>query len=265
MAANAPDEFTTSLRSLSRKQSTSIDLFEQSTDDMQNLASIGITQDMCQPVSLTASDVIIYDVALSDEITNQVTVEENARGELVLNFYEGDKHDCLKFLSNGDIVVNGETTISPSSTAVTCEEIPIVSTASARIRNSEYSLTPYGNASDYTKHLTVYSKNDCEWGLSTLAGATTSAVATIICNFVSLVVGAQIVVSIFTSVATSMITNCKVYGMEDAYFSWKFSVYQRSDSNALDYYNMYTGWCYSRRNCAGTAYPHTYYYHNYFT
>lgn len=202
---------------------------------------------------------------MTDEITNQVTVEENSRGELILNFYEGDKHDCLKFLSNGNIVVNGEATISPSSAAVTCEEIPIVSTASARIRNSEYSLTPYGNASDYTKYITVYQGNQCEWGLSTLVGSATSTIATIICKYVTMVLGAQITISIFSSVASALITRCEIYGMEDAYFSWKFSVYQRSDSYALDYYYKYTGYCYSRRDYAGTSFPHTYYYHNYFT
>ena len=77
--------------------------------------------------------------------------------------------------------------------------------------------------------------------------------------------GLSIGISIFSGVAAAMITHCEIYGMEDAFFSWEFNVYEREDSMSIDRYYRYTGHCYSRRGLDGYAFPHTYYYHNWFS
>lgn len=89
--------------------------------------------------------------------------------------------------------------------------------------------------------------------------------AAILCAAVSAGIGYSIGYSIFSSIAAEMITRCKVYGMEDEFFSWYFDRYERKDSMSLNRYYKYEGACYSKENLKGHKYPHIYYYHNWFS
>lgn len=134
-----------------------------------------------------------------------------------------------------------------------------------RARYDEFSLTPWGSASEYNIDRGVYAGNRCEWGVETIANLLVATVAAIIAAKINPEVGCSIAIAIFTTVASSMISNASIYGMEDAYFSWEFARYERQGSYSLDTYYEYTGACYSRPCKQGTTYPHTFYRHNYFS
>ena len=134
-----------------------------------------------------------------------------------------------------------------------------------RMRTAEYSLSPFGSASKYTTYVKSFSGNAVSWGTSTAASLVLGTMTTIICSAFNIGMSVSIGASIVTGLASSMLSYYRVYGMQDSFFSWKFDMYNRSDSMSIDRYTKYTGACFSQKNFQGTRYAHTYYEHSYFS
>ena len=238
----------------------------QIKDDLHKLEKVGILSDMCHPSRITSSGAIEYTVDFSDTISDKITIYENDNKDLTINFYEGNTHTVLQFLSDGRLSVNGGKAVPYKATEIYyTPSLRGSSSGPLRMSNVEYSLSPFGPASSYTLYCGTYSGTKCSWGVATLVGLATGAVATIICAAVNAGLALSLGASIFSGVAAALITRCEIYGMDDAYYSWQFEKYERTDSMSIDRYYKYTGACYSRKNLAGTAYPHTYYYHKWFS
>lgn len=240
-------------------------MYNQVLTDLTDLRSACVEPELCTPVSVGQDGLVRYSITYSNGIVNQISTERNADGSIVLHFYEDDIHNEVVFLENGNLLVDGQLVDIQNNTSSTQLLANSGGIVAPQMRNADYSTKPWGKPSDYTKYLRVYSGNKCSWGVSTLVGLTTGTVASIICAAIKAALGYGIAYSIFSSVAAEMITRCKVYGMEDALYSWKFKMYERKDSMAVDRYYKYTGHCYSRRDFKGYAFAHTYYCHNWFS
>lgn len=241
-----------------------IDLQQQLVSDFENLSSVGIVSDFCTPHSVRADGKIVYDLQLTESITNQITTHWDTQNQLVIEFYEDDKHDTVVYLNNGSLLVNG-CLIDNHNSTVSFDNSSGNVTIQPRARYDDYSLSPWGSASEYTIDVGVYTGSFCSWGVETIANLSIGAVAAIICDAVTAKLGLAILISIFSTVASNMINYTTIYGMEDAYYSWEFSVHKRQGSFILEDYYEYEGACWSRRNLQGTEFEHTFYRHNYFS
>lgn len=258
--------FFSAVENLSSKAKNSENLVVQANKDLHDFESVGIYADFCCPIALAEDGEIIYELTLSNNITNQVTIYENLQKDLVLDFYEGDKHTELQFLNSGGYRVNGGEVVPDDDGEVTYTISPETMEAiSPRMRNHEYSLAPFGNASDYTIYQGTTSGNKCSWGVTTLVGMTIGAIATIIADRLGIKGAGSVAISLFSSLASALLTRCEIYGMEDEYWSWEFEIYEREDSMSIDRYYQYVGACFSQRDMKGTRFPHTHYYRNWFS
>lgn len=102
-----------------------------------------------------------------------------------------------------------------------------------------------------------YESNIISWGVSTIVGMTIGAIATIITTAFNAPLGLSILVSCASSLASAMLTRVEIYGMDDAYWSFKLKRYESTSSTNLDRNYMYTGNCYSKRNYKGTAFRYS--------
>lgn len=241
-----------------------INLTQQVVSDFEDLGSAGILSDFCTPHSIRSDGKIVYNLQLTNTITNQVTTHRNTKNQLVVEFYEGNKHDTVVYLGNGSLLVNG-CLVDNQNTTVSVDRLFENTVIQPRARYDEFSLSPWGSASEYTINRGTYKGNLCPWGVETIANLTVGAVAAIICEVVQKGLGFSLVLVVFTTVASAMINSTIIYGMEDAYFSWEFSVSERQGSFILENYYEYDGACYSRRYQDGTEFEHTFYRHNYFS
>lgn len=238
----------------------------QVTTDLAGLNNVSIEPEICTPVSINSEGLVKYKVSYPNGIINYVTYERDTLDRVILNFYEGEKHDELVFEPNGNLFFNGKKVLLASNnTAFNSETIQNEAAITPRMRNAEYSLSPWGNDSDYSIESGEVKKSSCSWGMATIINATVGAVAALLAAQVSKGTGWAIASSVFTSVASSMIEYFTIYGMEDAYYSYRFDVWEREDSMSIDRYYKYVGYCYSRSNYSGHAFPHTFYEHNYFS
>lgn len=197
-------------------------IYSQVEKDLIDLGSAYIEAVLCTPVGIGQDGLIQYNIIYPNGIINQVATERNADGCIVLHFYEGEIHNEVIVLENGNLLVDGQLVNVQNNRMTTQPYIEVGNNAvTPRMRNYEFSLSPWGNASDYTNYCNTSSANTCSWGVSTLVGLRTSTVATIICSMINATLKLSIGISIFTGVASAMITRCEVYGMEDAYFSWE--------------------------------------------
>lgn len=233
----------------------------QMLNDWEGLSYIGIYPEICTPTAILSENLIVYNLHLTDTIVNQITTHRNAQNHVVVDFYEGDKHDELIYLDNGNLIVNG-CLINNENNIVTYTQKSLVQ---PRMRNDEFSTSPWGSASEYTKYVGVYSGEKCSWGVTTIVGMSVGAVAAIICTAVKAGLQLSLFASIFSSVAAAMITYSSIYGMDDAYYSWRFEQRERTGSYALDKYYEYDGYCYSQHRQNGEKFKHTFYRHNYFS
>lgn len=243
------------------------EVYEQVLDDYANLKEAFVDTRECTPIKILADGKILYNVAFSDGTENQLTVERDEQGILTVTYYEGVIHNEIKFLPTGNLLVDGtEVKIEADNNH---NEMPLASKSvlvpPLRMSNTEYSLTPWGPDSNYSIYKGIYSGNSCSWGVNTLVGLAVGTVATIICSYVILGIGFALYSNLFSAVASSMITHCNIYGMDDAYFSWRLYKYESVTSMATDHYYKFTGACYSRHDFAGWVFPHTFYQHTYFS
>lgn len=241
-----------------------IDLRQQVVSDFESLSSVGILSDFCTPYSIRSDGKIVYDLQLTENITNQITTHWDTQNQLVVEFYEDDKHDTVVYLNNGSLLVNG-CLIDNHNSVVSFASSSGNVTIQPRARYDDFSLSPWGSASEYTIDAGVYTGSFCSWGVETIANLSIGAVAAIICDAVKAKLGLAILITIFSTVASNMINYTTIYGMEDAYYSWEFSVHKRQGSFILEDYYEYEGACWSRRNLQGTEFEHTFYRRNYFS
>lgn len=241
------------------------DVYNQIVTDITDLNNAFIESELCVPASIDQDGLIRYNITYPNGIVNQVKTERNKDGCIVVHFYEGTLHNKVVILKNGNLLVDGQLVDIKSNSKLQNSIMKDNNIISPQMRNEEYSLSPWGNSSDYKNYRYTKSANTCSWGVSTLVGLATGVVATIICSAVSAGLGGSIGMSIFAGVASAMITRCEVYGMEDAFFSWRFDVYERTDSMSIDRYYKYKGACYSKRDLMGKSFSHTYYYRNWFS
>ena len=237
-------------------------------DDLNKLNALGFCKENIFPVDVVGGR-IVYEVDF-DTVTNQITIEKTAVGDLIINFYEDDKHDVLMIAESGNMQINGYSIVYDSTFEDSAGETgdlkqPIGVITSTQARYDYYSKKPIKNKSTYTIYLGEYASNIISWGVSTIVGMTVGAIATIITTAFNAPLGLSIFVSCATSLASAMLTRAEIYGMDDAYWSFKLKKYESTSSNSLDRNYMYTGNCYSKRNYKGTSFSHTFYYQNYFS
>jgi hypothetical protein len=237
-------------------------------DDLNELNALGFCKENIFPVDVVGGR-IVYEVDF-DTVTNQITIEKTAVGDLIINFYEDDKHDVLMIAESGNMQINGysivyDSTFEDSAGETGDSKQPIGVITSTQARYDYYSKNPIKNKSTYTIYLGEYASNIISWGVSTIVGMTVGAIATIITTAFNAPLGLSIFVSCATSLASAMLTRAEIYGMDDAYWSFKLKKYESTSSNSLDRNYMYTGNCYSKRNYKGTSFSHAFYYQNYFS
>lgn len=231
------------------------------------LEEIGFDRKMITKTTLEGNGREILLLTFPGGITNQVNADKKSNGDIVIEFFENGKHNILELKPNGEQFVDGNPVkVSVDMYHKTAEELQTSeANSAARMRNEDYSTAPWGSTSQYNKYTNTMVGNECSWGTSTAASLTTGVITTVLLAVFQADLSVSLPAGIVTSLATAMSTHYGIYGMEDAYFSWSFDIYEREDSMSIDRYFMYTGACYSRRNQAGTVFPHTFYRHSYFT
>ncbi|NYB74132.1 hypothetical protein HZF24_08245 [Sedimentibacter hydroxybenzoicus DSM 7310] len=245
-------------------------LIEKAKNDIDNLESVGFESNRLNIEKVSKSGEITYKFRLTDEIESRITAIEDSQGSLVLNIYEGTKHNELVYLSDGGLLVDGnrveisfEVINEKKEVAQNTECI-----AFANARYSQYSTSPFVSSSTYTDFIKSYKANKNAWGVETIVNLTATVVAAILSASISgISVGGSIAISIFAYTASAMINYVYIYGMEDAYWSYEFDKYESTESWSLERHYKYTGACYSRRNQDpnGAKFPHTFYEFNFFS
>lgn len=258
--------FEDKVQSLSREFSD-LEITNMIYEDLHELSTLGYSKEYISPIDVIDGK-IVYEVNFDDYI-DQITIEKVFNGDLILNFYEGDKHDELIISADGSMRVNGFELIyssyaDESGLLGSNVEASSNSIVAPQARYEHYSKNPIKNKSTYTISAGKYESNIISWGVSTIVGMTIGAIATIITMSFNAPLGLSILVSCASSLASAMLTRVEIYGMDDAYWSFKLKRYESTSSTNLDRNYMYTGNCYSKRNYKGTAFPHTFYYQNYF-
>lgn len=243
----------------------------QIQDDIILFESIGIEAELITGARIVDGK-IQHEITFPNGVINYATIEKDNSGSLIINFYDNQNHNEVKVSNNGALYVDGglvicsyDEYVDPQLLSQNAEVSAALSNITPRMRNADYSLSPFGSASNYTKYVKSFSGNAVSWGASTAAGLVLGVMVTILCSAFNAGMLVSIGASIVTGLASSMLSYYQIYGMQDAYFSWKFDMYNRSDSMGIDRYSKYTGACFSRRDFQGTRYSHTYYEHNYFT
>ena len=264
----AESNFETSIKDIARTDSESASLVAQARVDLSNLESVGFEPATIKPQSVNSNGKIVYEVALSDDVTDKITTSEDTQGNLTLNFYEGNKHNVLVFLANGDLLVDGHKIPSSSGNTTKAENESSSQSeplAHANSRNDEFSTSPWGSPSSYNNVTGDISANTCDWGVATIASLAVGVVATIIAYYTASKLSAQIAISCFATVAAAMISYTEIHGMDDAYFSYYFAIYHRNDYTTYDGYSCYCGDCYSQKNHGGTPFDCKFYRHSWFS
>jgi len=253
------------LENIVGKKNLTDDLVSIVRNELADFESVGIECEMLIPVEVSDTDEVTYEIQLTEDVVNYVTVEEDKDG-LILNFYEDDIHNELIFLNDGELMLDGEIVYISSEIEYT-EDVFINNrtTSYANARASSYSLNPHKALSTYTISKGSYKGNQVSWGVSTAASLTTGAFASIVAAAFSIFsVGGGVVLGVVTGLATSMVTDVKIYGMKDAFWSYNFTVKESTYNDALERYLSYDGACYSQRNQLGTKFSHKFYEYNYF-
>lgn len=86
-------------------------------NDMNSMAAAYLNTDNITISSIGEDDSITYAYALTDEVTNYVTVQDNADGSVVLDVREGDLQDTITIDENGDLWVN-DMKVEPTGSVV---------------------------------------------------------------------------------------------------------------------------------------------------
>lgn len=253
------------IRQIIDEESDFSSVYNQAVSDLEVMFSKRIDPSICTPVDILNDGKILYELFYPNGVINQAYVSETPDGYAQVDFFEDEKHDTVIYLPNGNLLVNGELVACSQNNSISIMSIGFENAISPRARYSEYRTTPWGNDSEYSIYVNQATGNKCSWGVSTIVGMTVSAVTAILCVYMSAGLGLSIFASVLSTLASAMISYATIYGMDDAYFSWKFDIYKRDGFFPLEYYYKYTGACYSRQNCQGEDFPHTFYYHNYFS
>lgn len=250
------------------RNSGSQDLLTKAQDDLQNLESVGFTEDILEFSEVTSEGELFYSIKLPNGNVDLISVNEDGCGNLTLDIYEGDIHDILTYTSDGSMYVNGNKMefSEEDATIITAEEPQDTDGVHANSRSILYSLSPFVTQNTYTKWKGEYTYSKGSWGGVVLQNAAVATIAGIIASGIAIVLGvSSFPVVVMMNVALAMQNEAKVYGMKDAYYSFKFFKYQSTASPVLQYDYQYTGACYSQKNYEGTRFGHIFYECNTFT
>ncbi len=257
-----------SLANIVGKDLVTFTLIEKARNDIDNLESVGFETNRLKIERVSPFGEIAYKFKCTDEIDSLIIANEDNQGNLVLNIYEGTKHNELVYLNDGGLLVDGNR-ISILFEEVNTKKEGLQNTecvAYANARYSQYSTSPFVSSSTYTNYITTYKANKNEWGVETIVDLGVTVVAAILAYHIGpITLGQNIGVSILTYVASSMIHHAEIYGMEDAYWSYDFDQYESTESWSLERHYKYTGACYSQKDQKGTEFPHVFYEYNYFS
>ncbi|MDR1017502.1 MAG: hypothetical protein LBM02_02240 [Lachnospiraceae bacterium] len=80
---------------------------EEVKDDVEIVEDIGLPVENIEDVSYEDGEVS-YEIALTDDLTNEITVEEQSDGDIVLNCTEGSIENNVIFNSDGTVYIDGE-------------------------------------------------------------------------------------------------------------------------------------------------------------
>lgn len=253
------------------QMSNSQALIEKARDDLENLESVGFTEEMLAFSQVTSQGELLYSLELPNGAYDLVSVSEDDCGNLTLDIYEGDIHDVLTYKSDGSLYVNGneigfEEDVAFFDAADEDVEDTIELCANSRSRSILYSTSPFVAQNTYTKYKGEYSYSKGSWGTVVLQNAAVATIAGILATGIATVIGvSSLPAAVMMNVALAIQSEATVYGMKDAYYSFKFSKYQSTASPVLQYDYKYTGACYSRKDYGGTKFAHTFYESNIFT
>ena len=136
----------------------------------------------------------------------------------------------------------------------------------ANSRSILYSLSPFVAQNTYTQYKGEYSYSKGSWGGVVLQNAAVATIAGILATGIAAILKvSSFPANVMMNIALAMQSEAKIYGMEDAYYSFKFSKYQSTASPILQYDYQYTGACYSKKDYKGTRFGHIFYESNIFT
>lgn len=251
-----------------RKDSGSQAVITKARDDLENLESVGFTEDSLGFSQVTDQGEILYSFELPNDTFDLISVSEDDYGNLTLNIYEGDIHDVLTYASDGSMYVNGSKIEFSKEDAVVenAENLQDSGSIYANSRTILHSLSPFVDQNTYTQYKGQISYSKASWGAVILQNAAVATIAGVIASAIAAALDVSALpVALVTNVALAMQSEAKIYGMKDAYYSFKFSKYQSTASPILQYDYKYTGACYSQRNYEGTRFGHIFYESNIFT
>lgn len=256
-------EFDIQVKSLASAHGIAMKEMEQRIiHDQNNFKYLRFDPEVLSPKSINEEGKIVYRVMFGS-IANDIVTETTANGDRVFHFYEDSLHTELKIVDGVGLFVNGVFAQPINHNHILASEM-----TQTRGRQTVWDTEPIFPVSSYVIDAGVYEGNTVSWGVSTLVGLAVGAITAIVINSIAGVIGlsfsGQLIINAFTGFAAAMKTRCEIYGMEDAYFSFKFDRYKSNATNPTEVSYMFEGACYSRRDYEGTEYPHTMFYWNFF-
>lgn len=226
-------------------------------NDLALLEDIGFRTDMVKK-SKSASDrfindIPVYDIAFDDGLINQVQIQKDNTGEIVLDFYENEIHDVIILKSDGSIIVNDKKIIVEDIDVIK-QEVEI----QANGRTSIFSKTPQrGVAADYTKKEPSYSKN--VYAGQKIKNLSIGAIVTLLAKPLNLGSYSNVI----SAVAANMKSAAEVYAPDSAYFSYLVNVSAYKNNTTVDKFFKHAGKYYVKKDCTGHYEKSTFYEYNF--
>lgn len=258
---SAEDYSRISTTSLTKSQ------IEQYDSEMSLLSSVGWQPEMFSIYSIDNSK-FVYKIALSDESISYVEVFQDALGRVVMDIYEGTRHNTIVYLNDG-VIVDGFLYKQPSATAVS---VDFSNSQNTRARYSSYSKTPQWGT-PYDQYYYWREERDNNFNIEReLVHWTTIALCAVIGVrfFPNMGYSASIVYGLIGDALDDLIQNAITHPMANNsnYISYRITYYEHEDSWSMDHLYRCIAFFYPVPDCdetGGEVSTTTYYYNNYFS
>ena len=209
---------------------------------------------------ITDSGKILYQYDISDTVSNYIEIEYSAQS-VILEVYEGTRHDTIEYLQNG-VKVDGilysyqsdveKANVARARTVEYLKSPPPGFTSGGY----SYSHTDQSNRFDIPRKIATYTTSGLCAVLAIVAfpEVTSNPIGATLYSFISAEIG---------NLIQTAISNPAAYN--NAYVSYKITYYEHKNSTNLDKVYMCSAYFYPVINCDMDGIkPSVYFYHNYF-
>ena len=240
---------------------------EQYDRDMNLLSSVGWQPENFS-ISSIDSSTFVYSVSLSDESISYVEVSQDTSGRVVMDVYEGRRHNTVVYLNDG-VIVDGFLYRQASATE---DLFDFSNSQNTRARYSSYSKTPQWGTI-YDNYYFWKEERDNNFYIERkLAQWTTIALCAVVGVkfFPSMGYAASVVYGLIGDAVGDLIqiaiSNPMAYSSN--YISYRIAYYEHEDSWSMDHLYKCFAYFYPVLNCNYTAADvpcSIYYYNNYYS